>query len=127
MGGLGMTDAPDHTRLRGLLTPEFTVHRLARLQAVIDDRRRRDPRRPRAPRTRRSTWCPDLGFAVPFRVICDLLGLPAADRRPTSAQLGVARFDLTQGGAGVFGAATESPQLLIDAVRRQRDAIPATA
>ena len=31
-GGLGMTDPPYHTRLRKLLTPEFTMRRLARLR-----------------------------------------------------------------------------------------------
>src|SRR5262245_49686637 len=28
IGGLGFTDPPDHTRLRRLITPEFTMHRL---------------------------------------------------------------------------------------------------
>ncbi|MCY7394753.1 MAG: cytochrome P450 [Nocardioides sp.] len=118
VGGLGMTDAPDHTRLRGLLTPEFTKHRLARLQQSIehvvadalDDLERRGPA---------VDLVPHLGFAVPFQVICDLLGLPVADRAEFH-ELGVARFDLSQGGAGVFGAATESRGYLIDAVRRQR-------
>src|SRR5919206_2401707 len=35
-GGLGFTDPPDHTRLRKLLTPEFTGHRLRRLGPRID-------------------------------------------------------------------------------------------
>ena len=34
-GGLGFADPPDHTRLRKLLTPEFTVHRLNRLKPRI--------------------------------------------------------------------------------------------
>lgn len=120
VGGLGMTDAPDHTRLRGLLTPEFTKRRLARLQDSIDrvvahaleDLERRGPR---------VDLVPHLGFAVPFDVICDLLGLPLADRAEFH-ELGAARFDLSQGGAGVFGAATESRGYLIEAVRRQRAA-----
>ena len=36
IGGLGFTDPPDHTRLRRLLTPEFTMRRLARLRPGID-------------------------------------------------------------------------------------------
>ncbi len=40
IGGLGFTDPPDHTRLRRLLTPEFTMRRLERLrpgiQAIVD-------------------------------------------------------------------------------------------
>jgi cytochrome P450 len=63
---------------------------------------------------------PHLAFAVPFEVICTLLGLPVDDREEFHA-LGVARFDLGSGGAGVFGAATQSRSYLIDAVRRQRE------
>ena len=35
IGGLGFTDPPDHTRLRRLLTPEFTMRRLERLRPNI--------------------------------------------------------------------------------------------
>jgi cytochrome P450 len=35
IGGLGFTDPPDHTRLRRLLTPEFTMRRLERLRPRI--------------------------------------------------------------------------------------------
>ena len=35
-GGLGMTDPPYHTRLRKMLTPEFTMRRLNRLQPRIE-------------------------------------------------------------------------------------------
>src|SRR5690625_2190159 len=36
IGGLGSTDAPDHTRLRRLLTPEFTMRRLRELEPRVD-------------------------------------------------------------------------------------------
>ena len=36
IGGLGFTDPPEHTRLRKLLTPEFTMRRLARLKPAVD-------------------------------------------------------------------------------------------
>ena len=62
---------------------------------------------------------PHFGFAIPFRVICELLGL-AVSERSDFHQMGAARFDLTQGGMGVFQAATESRTFLIDAVTRQR-------
>ncbi|WP_375002874.1 cytochrome P450 [Aeromicrobium sp. CTD01-1L150] len=118
IGGLGMTDPPEHTRLRGLLTPEFTKRRLARLAETIDatvedcldDLERRGPE---------VDLVPHFGFAVPFQVICDLLGLPDVDREAFHA-LGTARFDMSQGGAGAFGAATQSREFLIDAVARQR-------
>lgn len=117
IGGLGMTDPPDHTRLRGLLTPEFTMRRLQRLQEPIE---------------RIVTEALDamdgeevvdlvqaFGFEIPFQVICELLGLPT-EVRDEFHQLGVARFDVTEGGAGAFGAAAETRTFLIDQVRQQR-------
>lgn len=118
IGGLGFTDPPEHTRLRKILTPEFTVRRLARLQPVIDRvvSERLDAMEAAGP-------VPDLvhefAFPIPFLVICELLGLPIEDREPFR-QLGHARFDVTEGGTGVFGAMTESRAFLQDAVTRQR-------
>ncbi len=118
VGGLGLTDPPDHTRLREVLTPEFTKRRLARLQPGIERivSRQLDELAASGP-------TPDLvstfAFPVPFLVICDLLGLSLEDRdrfRP----LGTARFDLREGGVGLFGAASRSRELLFDAVRQQR-------
>lgn len=120
VGGLGMTDDPDHARLRGLLTPQFTKRRLTRLQISIDTivadaldalslRGQDGP----------VDLVPHFGFAIPFQVICELLGLPVSDRADFQ-QMGAARFDLTHGGVGAFGAATESRTFLIDAVTRQR-------
>lgn len=118
IGGLGMTDPPDHTRLRGLLTPEFTRHRLRKLQERIDETVA-DALDELAARGPDVDLVPHFGFSVPFLVICDLLGLPVEDRAAFH-ELGIARFDLSKGGAGVFGAATESRTFLIEAVRRQR-------
>ena len=119
IGGLGMTDAPDHTKLRGLLTPEFTMRRLQRLQEPID-RIVNDA----LDRVQANGPVVDLAdafcFEVPFQVICELLGLPT-DVRDEFHALGAARFDITEGGAGAFGAAAETRTFLIDAVRRQRE------
>jgi cytochrome P450 len=118
VGGLGLTDPPDHTRLRDVLTPEFTKRRLARLQPRIDEivAGQLDELEAAGP-------VPDLvstfAFPVPFLVICDLLGLTPEDRdhfRP----LGTARFDLREGGVGLFGAASRSREFLFKAVRQQR-------
>ena len=118
VGGLGMTDDPQHGRLRGVLTPEFTRRRLARLAEPIDrivadaldDLERHGPVVDLVER---------FAFEVPFRVICDLLGLPDVDRAGFR-ELGTARFDLRAGGRGSFGAAATSRTFLIDAVARQR-------
>jgi cytochrome P450 len=118
VGGLGLTDPPDHTRLRDVLTPEFTKRRLARLQPRIEQivAQQLDEVAASGP-------TPDLvstfAFPVPFLVICELLGLSPEDRdafRP----LGTARFDLREGGVGLFGAASRSREFLFEAVRQQR-------
>lgn len=123
IGGLGMTDPPDHTRLRGLLTPEFTMRRLRRIDDVID--RIVNDALDRLEAEAAATGVVDLvqrfGFDIPFRVICELLGMPE-EVRDEFHKLGVARFDVSQGGPGVFGAATETRSFLIETVRRQRDA-----
>ena len=118
VGGLGMTDDPEHGRLRRVLTPEFTRRRLARLEEPIDrivtealdDMERHGPVVDLVER---------FAFEVPFRVICDLLGLPDVDRA-AFRELGTARFDMRAGGRGSFGAAVTSRSFLIDAVARER-------
>lgn len=119
IGGLGMTDPPLHTQLRRYLTPEFTMRRLARLQPGIEDvvRRRLDAMEAKGPAV---DLVEEFAFAVPFDVICDLLGLPVEDRK-RFYDLGVARFDLSEGGAGAFGAAAHTRDFLINAVREQRE------
>ncbi len=118
IGGLGMTDAPLHTELRRCLTPEFTRRRLARLAPRIDQivAARLDAAAAAGPEV---DLVAEYAFPVPFEVICELLGLPVEDRAAFRS-LGAARFDLTQGGAGVFGAAAATREFLIEAVTRQR-------
>jgi cytochrome P450 len=123
VGGLGMTDPPLHTQLRRYLTPEFTMRRLARLQPGIERivQARLDAMEAAGAGGRAVDLVQEFAFAVPFDVICDLLDLPVEDRRKF-LELGVARFDLSEGGAGVFGAAVHTREFLINAVREQRDA-----
>ncbi|MCW2737270.1 MAG: cytochrome [Nocardioides sp.] len=118
IGGLGMTDAPDHGRLRGILTPYFTRRRLADLQgdvdrvvgAALDDMEAHAPEVDLVER---------FGFAVPFGVICDLLGMPAVDRDEFRRH-GAARFDLSNGRSGIFDTAAGTRQFLIDLVASER-------
>ncbi|MDZ5619470.1 cytochrome P450 [Nocardioides bizhenqiangii] len=119
IGGLGMTDPPLHTQLRKYLTPEFTMRRLARLQPGIEAivQTRLDAMEAAGPEV---DLVAEFAFAVPFDVICDLLGLPVEDRS-RFFDLGVARFDLSEGGAGAFGAAAHTRDFLINAVRQQRE------
>jgi cytochrome P450 len=118
IGGLGFTDPPEHTRLRKFLTPEFTKHRLQRLQPLVEG-----IVADRLDAMEATGGVVDLvaefAFPIPFLVICELLGLPVEDRARFQ-KLGHARFDITGGGAGTFGAMSESQNFLLEAVAKQR-------
>ncbi len=120
-GGLGFTDPPDHTRLRRMLTPEFTGHRLRRLAPRIDaivagqlDEMARHAR---------ENGVVDLvqtfALPIPSLAICELLGVPYEDRAEFQ-RLSTTRFDLLGGAAGVIGAMSESLTYLMDMVKKQR-------
>ena len=118
IGGLGFTDPPDHTRLRKLLTPEFTKRRLARLEPAIEKivNDQLDLMEAKGPVV---DIVADFAFNVPFLLISDLLGVEESDRDRFRA-LGPARFDLSGGGIGVFGSASESREFLFEIVGKQR-------
>jgi len=120
IGGLGFTDPPEHTRLRKYLTPEFTGRRLAGLAPRIEEivQRQLDVMEGAGDVI---DLVPAFAFPIPFYVICELLGLPAQDRE-RFRQLGHARFDVNGGGAGTFGAMSQSQEFLLEAVRMQRRA-----
>jgi cytochrome P450 len=121
IGGLGFTDPPDHTRLRRLLTPEFTMRRLARLKPAID--RIIDDQLDETARLGADGQHVDLAqtfaFPVPFLVICELLGLPAGEREKFRG-MASARFDVTGGGIAAVGAVAGSRQFLFEETARQR-------
>ena len=122
IGGLGFTDPPEHTRLRKLLTPEFTMRRLERLRpriAAIVESQLDQVAEQAAAGDGVVDLVPTFAFPVPFLVICELLGLPDEDRE-TFRQLGSARFDVSYGGQGVFGAVSDSRRFLMEATRKQR-------
>jgi len=123
IGGLGFTDPPEHTRLRKLLTPEFTMRRLERLRpriAAIVESQLDQVAEQAAAGDGVVDLVPTFAFPIPFLVICELLGLPDEDRE-TFRQLGSARFDVSYGGQGVFGAVSDSRRFLMEATRKQRD------
>ncbi len=119
VAGLGFTDPPEHTRLRSLLTPEFTMRRINRLapriEAIVDAQL--DEMEAKGPEV---DLVADFAFPIPFLVICELLGLPA-EERDRFRTLSHARFDVSAGGAGAFGAISESQVFLLEATRRQRE------
>ncbi len=121
IGGLGFTDPPLHTRLRKIITPEFTMRRLARLEPLIEARveRQLDELEAAVDADGVADLAQHLAFPIPFQTICDLLGLDYDDRA-TFASLGSARFDATNGAAAAFGAVSAQREFLFDAVARQR-------
>lgn len=121
IGGLGFTDPPDHTRLRRMLTPELTMRALGRMRPLVElvVERQLDEVADAARGGGEVDLVPTFAFPVPFLVICDLLGLPDR-RREEFRALGSARFDVSGGGYGTFGAISGSREFLLEEVRRQR-------
>ncbi len=118
IGGLGFTDPPQHTRLRKMLTPEFTMRRLERLKPRIKDIV--DHQLDLVERAGPVADLVELFAApIPFLVICELLGLPDEDRAGFQ-DLGHARFDVSGGGIGTLGAVSASRTFLLEAVRKQK-------
>ncbi|AWB92170.1 cytochrome P450 [Aeromicrobium chenweiae] len=118
IGGLGFTDPPLHTRLRKIVTPEFTMRRLARLEPMITEfvDAQLDALEAEGPG---ADLCKAVAFPIPFQTICALLGLDYADSQ-AFAKLGSDRFDATNGGAAAFGAVSDQRKFLFEAVARQR-------
>jgi cytochrome P450 len=122
IGGLGFTDPPEHTRLRKLLTPEFTMRRLARLKPAIDaiiEQQLDETERVAAENDGVVDLVRTFAFPIPFLVICELLGLRDEDRE-TFRKLGSARFDVSFGGGAIMGAVGASRDFLFRECERQR-------
>lgn len=118
VGGLGFTDPPLHTRLRKIITPEFTMRRLARLEPMIEGivDTQLDALEEAGSG---ADLAKHLAFPIPFQTICALLGLDYEDR-DAFGKLGSARFDATNGAAAAFGAVSAQREFLFEAVARQR-------
>ncbi|GAB3461099.1 cytochrome P450 [Actinophytocola sediminis] len=118
-GGLGFADPPEHTRLRKLLTPEFTMRRLARLtpgiKAIVDQQLD-----VMAAADGPVDLVEHFALPIPSLVICELLGVPYEERRDFQ-HLSMARFDLFSGATASLGAISESLDYLRDVVKKQRE------
>ncbi|WP_414638214.1 cytochrome P450 [Actinomycetospora sp.] len=122
-GGLGFTDPPEHTRLRRLLTPEFTGRRLARLGPRISEivSGRLDAMAAIADEGGEVDLVRDFATPIPSLTICELLGIPY-DERDEFQALSTARFDLLAGATAAFDKISESLVYLRGVVERQRAA-----
>ena len=84
-GNLLGVDPPEHTRLRRMLTPEFTVRRMRRLEPriveIVDDHL--DAMEKAGPPC---DLVADFALPIPSLVICELLGVPYEDRAEFQAR-----------------------------------------
>jgi cytochrome P450 len=121
-GGLGFTDPPEHTRLRHLLTPEFTGRRLSRLgpriAAIVEGRL--DAMAAMEAAGEEVDLVRDFATPIPSLTICELLGIPYEERDEFQA-LSTARFDLLAGATAAFDKISESLVYLRGVVERQRE------
>ena len=120
-GGLGFADPPAHTRLRKMLTPEFTGHRLRRLGPRIDAivTGQLDEMARMAAEEGQVDLVQSFALPIPSLTICELLGVPYEDRADFQ-RLSTTRFDFLGGIDGSLGAISESLTYLLDMVKRQR-------
>lgn len=118
-GGLGFADPPDHSRLRRLLTPEFTMRRLARLKpriSAIVDEQLDNMAQAEGPV---DLWR-DFALPVPTLTICELLGVPY-EERDRFQRLAAGRFDLESAGArDSVAMISQALDYLLDLIRRKR-------
>jgi cytochrome P450 len=117
-GGLGFADPPVHTRLRKLLTAEFTMRRLSRLTPRIDAIVNEQLDAMAATEGPVDLW-EQFALPIPSLVICELLGVSYEDRADVQ-RLSTARFDLFGGAGASLGAMSESLEYLLEVVRKQR-------
>ncbi|SFW84899.1 cytochrome P450 [Amycolatopsis australiensis] len=118
-GGLGFADPPVHTRLRKLLTPEFTMRRLSRLTPRIEEIVTEQLDAMAKTEGPVDLW-QAFALPIPSLTICELLGVSYEDRADFQ-RLSTARFDLFGGAGASLGAMSESLTYLLDIVKKQRE------
>jgi cytochrome P450 len=118
-GGLGFADPPVHTRLRKLLTPEFTMRRLSRLTPRIDEIVAEQLDAMAKTDGPVDLW-QAFALPIPSLTICELLGVSYEDREDFQ-RLSTARFDLFGGASASLGAMSESLTYLLEIVKKQRE------
>lgn len=117
-GGLGLLDPPDHTRLRKIVTPEFTMRRLRRLEPLIERivTERLDAMVAAGP----GADLVDLyAVPIPALVICELLGVPYEDRDEFTDH-SADRFNFTGDIGDSLGEIGESLKYLRGLVAKMR-------
>jgi cytochrome P450 len=115
-GNLLALDPPEHSRVRRMLTPEFTVRRIRRLEPrireIVDEHL--DAMQRTGPP---ADLVADFALPVPSLVICELLGVPYGDRAEFQARTG-RQLDLRLPAAERFRLAQESRAYMAELVGR---------
>ncbi|HUQ61478.1 cytochrome P450 [Lentzea sp.] len=119
-GGLGFSDPPEHTRLRKVLTPEFTMRRLSRLVPRIEQIVA-DQLDLMSMKDGSVDLVEHFAMPVPALTICELLGVPASEREEFQRR-SVSRFDLGGAATASLSAVSESIVYFRELVRAQRQA-----
>jgi cytochrome P450 len=117
-GGLGFADPPVHTRLRKMLTPEFTMRRLARLQPRIEAIVAGRLDALAAADGPVDLWH-EFALPIPALTICELLGVPNVDREYFQ-KLSTARFDMAGGANAPLDVLDESLEYMGGLITEQR-------
>ncbi|MFD5828188.1 cytochrome P450 [Lentzea sp. NPDC060358] len=117
-GGLGFSDPPEHTRLRKVLTPEFTMRRLSRLVPRIEQIVA-DQLDLMSMKDEPVDLVEHFAMPVPALTICELLGVPASEREEFQRR-SVSRFDLGGAATTSLSAVSESIVYFRELVRAQR-------
>jgi cytochrome P450 len=111
-------DPPEHTRLRRMLTPEFTARRIRRLRPRIEAivaERLDSMERTGAP----ADLVAEFALPIPSLVICELLGVPYADRADFQARSNQ-RLDMTNSESDRVAAIDTSRAYMAELIARKR-------
>lgn len=111
-------DPPDHSTLRRMLTPEFTVRRMRRLQPRIEAivTQHLDAMERSGPPADLVT---DFALPIPSLVICELLGVPYEDRDQFQRLTGT-RLDMSLSPDDRLQATLEAREYMAGLVAQQR-------
>jgi cytochrome P450 len=117
-GVISRLDPPEHTHYRRLLTGEFTVRRMKLLEPKIEElaeRQIEEMRRQGPP----ADLVQAFALPIPSLVICDLLGVPYADRERFQHDTAV-MFSLDASAEAIMGAVGSLAAYLGELVARKR-------
>jgi cytochrome P450 len=122
-GGLGFIDPPDHTRLRRLIAPEFTVRKLAALrpfiEALVSDQLDAMARLAGDGDPASVDLVSSFAVPVPALTISTLLGIEPGER-DEFLEFCRARFDVLDGVGAALGSISQAEDYLSRTIARQR-------